>query len=117
MRLKNKTALILGGTSGIGLGIVEAFVAEGAAVAFSGRRKARGHEIAARLGTTYRQLDVTDLDALQQAIAETAADFGRLDVLVSNVGTALDRTILDTTIEEFDALFATNVRAMFFAMK
>lgn len=117
MRLNNKNALILGGTSGIGLGIVEAFVAEGAAVVFTGRRDALGREIAARLGATYRQLDVNDLGALQQAISETASGFGRLDVLVGNVGTALDRTILETSVDEFDALFATNVRAMFFATK
>jgi NAD(P)-dependent dehydrogenase (short-subunit alcohol dehydrogenase family) len=123
MRLADKTALVLGGTAGIGLGIVEAFVAEGASVIFTGRRDALGQEIANRLAATtqnhvsFRQLDVNDLEHLQQTIAETANEFGRLDVLVSNVGTALDRTILETTVDEFDAVFETNVRAMFFAMK
>jgi NAD(P)-dependent dehydrogenase (short-subunit alcohol dehydrogenase family) len=123
MRLKNTTALILGGTAGIGLGIVESFASEGANVVFTGRRDALGQETASRLSATsindvsFRQLDVNDLDALQQTIADTANAFGRLDVLVNNVGTALDRTIVDTTVDEFDALFATNVRPMFFAMK
>jgi len=123
MRLEDKTALILGGTAGIGLGIVEAFVAEGATVVFTGRREALGQVIVARLGTTtaapvsFRQLDVNNLDALQRTILETAAELGRLDLLVNNVGTALDRTILDTAVEEFDAVFSTNVRPMFFAIK
>src|SRR5215210_7221962 len=123
MRLADKTALVLGGTAGIGLGIIEAFVAEGASVIFTGRREALGHEIADRLhGTTpnlvsFHQLDVNNLDDLRQTITYAAKRFGNLDVLVSNVGTALDRTILETSVDEFDELFATNVRAMFFAMK
>jgi NAD(P)-dependent dehydrogenase (short-subunit alcohol dehydrogenase family) len=123
MRLTDKTALVLGGTAGIGLGIVEAFVAEGASVIFTGRREALGHEIADRLRATtqndvsFRRLDVNDLDALQQTITDVANEFVRLDILVSNVGTALDRTILETTVDEFDEIFETNVRAMFFAMK
>jgi NAD(P)-dependent dehydrogenase (short-subunit alcohol dehydrogenase family) len=123
MRLKDKTALILGGTAGIGLGIVEAFAAEGATIVFTGRREPLGREIAASLTSTsasavsFQKLDVNDLVSLQQTIAATATDLGRLDILVNNVGTALDRTILDTTVDEFDALFATNVRPLFFAIK
>src|SRR5262245_10015128 len=114
MRLKDKIALILGGTAGIGLGIVETFVAEGATVVFTGRRDVRGQEIATRLTAiaaqhvSFHRLDVNDLDALQQAIHATTTELGRLDVLVNNVGTALDRTILETTVDEFDTLFATN---------
>lgn len=122
MRLGGKAVLITGGTSGIGRAMVERFAAEGARVTFTGRHEEPGREVeraVARAGgaARFRLLDVLDLAALRQAIEETAAEAGRLDVMVNNAGLALPATILETTEEEFDLLFATNVRAVFFGTK
>jgi NAD(P)-dependent dehydrogenase (short-subunit alcohol dehydrogenase family) len=115
MRLSGKRALVIGGTAGIGRGIVEAFVAEGARVIFTGRREELGRELAAASGAVFRALDVTDLDAVRAAIAGAAAELGGLEVLVNNAGVALDRTIQTTQPEEFERIFSTNVRFPFFA--
>jgi NAD(P)-dependent dehydrogenase (short-subunit alcohol dehydrogenase family) len=119
MRLAGKRALVIGGTAGIGRGIVEAFLNEGAQVVFTGRREALGQEMVAASGgaAMFRPLDVTDPEALRRAIGEVDAAFDGLEVLVNNAGVALDRTILTTEPEEFDLIFGTNVRFPFFATK
>lgn len=123
MRLADKRALVIGGTAGIGQGIVEAFLAEGARVVFTGRRQKLGFGIVARTppdaahAPVFRALDVTDLLALEATIVAAFAELGGLDVLVNNAGVALDRTIQETEPDELDLLFRTNVRFPFFATK
>ncbi len=87
-RLEGKTALITGGTSGIGEATVEVFVREGANVLFTGRNAAKGDELAARLGDKVRflQADVTREADIEASVAGTVDAFGRLDVLFSNAG-------------------------------
>ncbi len=121
-RLANKVALITGGTRGIGQAIVERFVAEGAVVTFTGRDASRGIEVVERLAAAggradYVELDVLNLSQFERVIADMAERYGRLDVMVNNAGSALPRTILDTTEEEFEQLFDTNVRSVFFGTK
>src|SRR5437667_3845061 len=90
MRLANKTALITGGGSGIGLATARVFLAEGARVATVGRRKDVLDAAATSLGSDVLalQADVTDVESLEQAVATTVERFGELDVVFANAGIA-----------------------------
>src|SRR6267378_1680364 len=88
MRLANKTALITGGNSGIGLATARLFVAEGARVAIVGRNKETLDAAASTLGmgVLALQVDVTDVDANGRAVAEVAERLGKLDIVFANAG-------------------------------
>lgn len=87
-RLSGKTALITGGTSGIGAATAELFVSEGANVAIAGRSEEKGQALADALGgqATYIKMDVTAEEDIAAAIAGTEEKFGRLDILFNNAG-------------------------------
>ena len=87
-RLQGKIAIITGGTSGIGLRSVERFIEEGATVVFSGRREKEGGEIAAALGENahFQKADVSIEADVENLVAETVRQFGRIDVLFNNAG-------------------------------
>jgi NAD(P)-dependent dehydrogenase (short-subunit alcohol dehydrogenase family) len=80
MRLKNKIALITGGTSGIGKTTVELFCNEGAKVAFTGRRKELGERVAEQTGAFFIQADHRKMKDCQHAVQATVAKFGRIDI-------------------------------------
>jgi NAD(P)-dependent dehydrogenase (short-subunit alcohol dehydrogenase family) len=106
-RLAGKTALITGGTSGIGRATAVLFGREGAKVAVAGRDQARGQEVAAEIegagGTSiFIRCDVRLAEECQQAVDRTIQTFGRLDVLFNNAGVFYPHTILECTEEEWD---------------
>jgi meso-butanediol dehydrogenase/(S,S)-butanediol dehydrogenase/diacetyl reductase len=122
MRLKDKVVLITGGTRGIGQAMAQLFAAEGAVVTFTGRHAGEGIEVVERIAAMggrveYVELDVLRLPELRRVISEIAERHGRLDVMVNNAGSALSRTILETEVDEFEQLFNTNVRSVFFGTK
>src|SRR6516165_10053940 len=96
MRLKDKIALVTGGSRGIGRGIVQAFAAEGARVAFvyRGNREA-ADALAQAVGQTGGtalaiQADVTDAAAAQACVERVEKEWGGLDILVNNAGIIRD---------------------------
>lgn len=110
--LAGRRALVTGGGSGIGAGIVEGFVRQGAHVTFFDIAERDSQELVAELGgaPTFRQVDLTDIAALQAAIAET----GPFDVLVNNAAND-DRHALDqVTPAYWDERMAVNLRHYFF---
>ncbi|MCX5384591.1 SDR family NAD(P)-dependent oxidoreductase [Streptomyces sp. NBC_00083] len=121
VRLEGKTALVTGATSNIGRAIAEAFAAEGAYVAVSGRSAERGAEVVdgirARGGrAVFVRADLDGSAASSQALAREAARAlgGRIDVLVNNAGIYPGDTTPATAEKTFDEVYAVNVKAPFF---
>ncbi|WP_280423582.1 SDR family NAD(P)-dependent oxidoreductase [Nocardia carnea] len=85
-RLDGKTALVTGGTKGIGLAIAQLFRARGATVVVCGRSPESGAAVAARHGLEFQRADVTDEDQVRTLIARCETAHGGLDVLVNNAG-------------------------------
>ena len=106
MRLTDRVAAITGGTAGIGRGIAEAFLAEGAQVALMARNPDKGAQVIAELGApdrcTFVAGDVMNQTDVENFVAATAEQFGKLDILVNNAGGAGD---LLPTVELSDATF------------
>jgi NAD(P)-dependent dehydrogenase (short-subunit alcohol dehydrogenase family) len=114
-RLDGKRALVTGGGRGIGLAAASALAQAGAQVTLAARTQAEieaaAQAIVARGDKAEAlPLDVTDLDAVRAAV-DKAAPF---DVLVNNAGTNRPAVLMDVKVEDFDAIFALNVRAAFF---
>jgi NAD(P)-dependent dehydrogenase (short-subunit alcohol dehydrogenase family) len=118
--LDSKVAIITGATSGIGARTAELFVEEGAKVVFTGRRKAEGEALAAKLGSSARfiQADATLEDDWKRAIAETLKAFGKLDVVFNNAGgPAPTGSIASVPVDGFDKAMALLVRSVMLGMK
>ncbi len=113
MNLKNATALVTGGSSGIGQGIAEALIAAGARVAITGRNKARLDEAAKSMGAVAINADVSKEADVQRTMTEVLGQFGHLDILVNNAGLGTFKTLLEMDLAGFERTFATNVTGAF----
>lgn len=121
--LNGKIALITGGTSGIGEAIARGMSAAGAKVAFCGRRREEGENIAKWLSgdgaeTFFEQCDVSDGAQLEKFVANTAKRFGKLDIAVNCAGISCpDTKLADIEEADFDQMISTNLRGVWLAMK
>jgi len=119
-RLQGKVAVITGGTSGIGLATAKAFLREGARVVVVGREPKNVDQAKDRLGggAVAVRADVSKLGELDALFARVRDEFERIDVLFANAGIpGASLPIEKMTSEEFDAVFATNVRGTFFTVQ
>ncbi len=119
MRLQNKTALITGGNSGIGLATARLFVKEGANVVITGRNRGTLDAAVTELGSNALavEADVTDPQALERAVATAIKRFGRLDIVFANAGIGATTPLGQTTFEAFNRIVQTNLTSVFFTVQ
>jgi NAD(P)-dependent dehydrogenase (short-subunit alcohol dehydrogenase family) len=106
-----KVAIVTGAASGIGRATVELLHARGASVIAEDRNPQV--EALARPGIVPLIADVTEESAAQQAVATAIDHFGRLDVLVNNAGIIINKLVVDMTLDDWDRIFAVNIRGAF----
>ena len=114
-RLDNKIALITGGGTGIGFGIASCFVAAGATVVITGRRKEVLEEAVSKLGSNahYVTGDIDQLQNIPLLLEEVEKKAGVVDILVNNAGRNQKKPLLDTTNEDLATILQTNVMGAF----
>ena len=119
MKHAGKVIVVTGGAKGIGRGIVERFVADGASAVIVDVDEAGAREVAAPLGdrALVVRADVTREADLEAACAAARSTFGRLDVMVNNVGIVQIKSLLDSTPEEWRKILDVNVVSMFLGCK
>jgi NAD(P)-dependent dehydrogenase (short-subunit alcohol dehydrogenase family) len=116
-KLNEKIALVTGGSAGMGLATAELFVAEGALVYITGRRREPLDAATERIGPRLRGVvaDASSLDDIERLFSTIRSEAGRLDVLFANAGVGnLTEPFAEVTPDSFDQLFGLNVRGTVF---
>jgi D-sorbitol dehydrogenase (acceptor) len=118
-RLAGKNALITGAARGIGLAFARAYVAEGARVAIADIDIDRAKAAAAEIGEAAIavRMDVTDQASIEAAVAETAAAFGQIDILINNAAIFTAAPIVEITRADYDRVFQINVAGTLFTLQ
>lgn len=123
MELKGQAALVTGASRGIGRAVARALAEAGAAVMIGYRQR---QELAGELAREIRAaggqaeplpLDVADPAACEAAVEATVKRWGRIDLLVNNAGTALEKLLLDTSLAEWNSLVAVHLTGMYAATR
>lgn len=124
MRLKGKRAIVTGGASGFGAGIIKSFVAEGARVICADINGDAATELASDLAGEYpdsviaAQVDVADGASVQQLVDTSLKSLGGIDILVNNAGiTHLPGDMESVDEAEFDRIFAVNAKSVYLFAK
>jgi len=114
MRLQGKTAIVTGGASGFGAGIVRKFVAEGARVLIADINGDGAEALAGELGQKAQQVDVSNDTSVNAMAAAALMAFGKVDILVNNAGVSHLPAALDEISEaDFDRVLAVNVKSVY----
>ncbi|MGB6855188.1 MAG: SDR family NAD(P)-dependent oxidoreductase [Thermoanaerobaculia bacterium] len=113
MELKGATALVTGGSEGIGKGIAAALKREGAEVIITGRDQKRLETAAAELDVGLIQGDVASEEDVVRTVQEFVDRLGRIDVLVNNAGFGIFAPLVEMELEQLEAVYRTNVFGTF----
>jgi 3-oxoacyl-[acyl-carrier protein] reductase len=121
-RLKGKVAIVTGAGRGIGEGVARRFAREGAAVVAAQRTYSEVERVVDTIvqegGSAIPiETDVRDEQRVRNLIDTTLENYGRLDVLCNNAGVGLLRTVVESTMEEYDYVMEPNLRGVFLCMK
>lgn len=117
-RLKGKVAVITGAASGFGEGMAKRFAEEGAQVVVADLNGKGAEELAASIGDNALAVrtDVSRKDDVQNMVAATMAQFGRLDIMVNNAGfTHRNGSLLEVNEDNFDLIAAVNMKAIYYS--
>lgn len=124
MRLKDKVAIVTGGSRGIGYATVEAFLKEGAAVVLTASSQANADKAVARLKERHPGApvsgicpDLSDLESVREAFHGVCETYGRVDILVNNAGVSESTPFTAYTEAAFDKVMNLNVKGVFNAAK
>lgn len=122
MELKNKKAIITGGSRGLGKAIAIAFAKEGIDVAITGRNEKKLQETVAELkalgiNTTYEVFNVGNYEEVKTGIKNIISNLGSVDILVNNAGIAAFGTLNEMEVETWEKIIQTNVLGMYYVTK
>lgn len=113
MKLKDAKCLVTGGSEGIGRGIAEGLIAKGADVVITGRHEDKLRQAAEEIGAGHIAGDVgVEADAVR-TVEEFVERHGRIDLLVNNAGFGIFKPLVETSLEDLEAVFRTNVYGAF----
>jgi len=115
MKLKGKSAVVTGGTRGLGRAIAEEFLAEGARVVVASRQEGAAWELAARWGDAvgFREVDVRDPGSVASLMGAAAEQLDGLDIVVANAGVSRPGPVAALAAENWTQVLATNVTGVF----
>ncbi|MFL5927318.1 MAG: glucose 1-dehydrogenase [Gaiellaceae bacterium] len=119
MQFEGKTAIITGAASGMGRAMAHAFAREGATVVVADLNEEAAQRVVEEISSNggravAKRLDVSNPAESKALVDEVVAQHGRLDILVNNAGIGLIKEVWSTTPEEWDRIFAVNVKGLFF---
>ena len=124
MRLKNKVAIITGGSRGIGYATADAFLREGATVILAASTQASADKAVAQLKEKYPQATIAgispnlaDMKSVRDAFVIATAQYGCVDILVNNAGVSESTPFMNYTEETFDKVMDLNVKGVFNATR
>lgn len=122
MRLRDKTAVITGGTSGIGEATALLFAREGGRVAITGRNSERGSRVVARIKESggdaiFLGADVSQASECRRVVDEAVRAFGKIDILFNNAGVFYPQTALECSEREWDEQIDVNLKGTFLMSK
>ena len=118
MRLKNKIAIVTGGGSGFGAGIVKKFIQEGAKVVVADINLENAKKVAMDTGGFADEVDVSNSLSFKNLVNKTLEKFGKIEIMVNNAGiTHLPNSMENISEAEFDKIFAVNSKSVFFSAK
>jgi len=121
MKLIGKTAIVTGGASGFGAGIVSRFIAEGAKVAIIDLNEDAANALINSLGADnlhFEYTDLTDNSNVEKMVSRLRSRWQHLDILVNNAGTThLPMPMEDVTEDDFDTVFSVNAKSVYYTSK
>lgn len=115
--LSGKTAIVTGGSEGIGKAIAEEFLNQGASVVIANRSAEKGQQAADELGCSFIQCDVSSYDAVADLVDRTVDEHGGLDIMVNNAGIGMTGTVETTGIDDWQQLLEVNLNGVIYGTR